>query len=115
MAFSFYIFINFFITQFSEISFLVIITRFQNTLKKSLLTIIALSFLFNSFSHPLAVFLYLFLNLNYFAVEGIVIFIETIFYKIFFDTSWKKSWAIAFLANITSILVGLLINLLLKT
>jgi len=105
MSFKDFVILSFLTTQFSEIVLINLILKFQKFFKTTFLI-----FLFNSFTHPIAIYLYIILGWKYFLVEGLVIFVESIFYDVFLNFSWKKSFLFSFLANIFSILTGLLIK-----
>ncbi|GEM_PF-2166734 len=105
MLFKHFVILSFIITQFFEIILINLILKFKNFLRT-----IFLIFLFNSFTHPLAIYLYVILSWNYFLIEGFIVFIESIFYKVFFNFSWQKSITLSFCANTFSILVGLFIK-----
>lgn len=70
-------------------------------------------FLINSFTHPIAIYLFHIQNVSYFIVEFGVIITELICYKLIFNLSWKRAFIISSIANIFSILAGFTIRLLL--
>lgn len=69
--------------------------------------------LINSFTHPIAIYFLHVQNVPYIVVELGVFIIESIWYKFVFHLSWKRSVVLSAIANLFSILVGIVIRFLL--
>jgi hypothetical protein len=98
----------FLITILSEVFIILLIQKPRN-FWNWILTIIFI----NSFTHPVVMYFLHVKNSSYFLAELGVFIIESILYKIILKLNWKKAILLSGIANIFSILLGLIIRLIL--
>ncbi|MGB9937128.1 MAG: hypothetical protein ACPK7O_05360 [Methanobacterium sp.] len=77
--------------------------------RKSFLKIFIYSVLINSFTLPVATYLYYFLLNNIFIVEGGVILAESVLIMFLMEIKYKKAIFISIVANIITAAIGFLI------
>ncbi len=94
---------SFLITIATETAVILGIQKFKNVLKWSFYVI-----LINNLTHPIAIYLIQFLNINYFVTEILVIVVESLFYKYICNIKWKTSIIFSLIANVLSVLSGII-------
>ena len=75
-------------------------------IKKKLSKLFVNSILINSFTLPLANYIYIYHLHNFFIIEILVIFIEILLIYLLFDIMFKKALFLSFVANIVSASLG---------
>lgn len=93
-------------TIISEIS---VVCLFLNKKRKAHLVLIV-SFLANTFTHPIVIYFYHIRNIPFLIVEIGAFIVEAIIYKYLLNLKWKEALLISLIANILSILIGIFIR-----
>jgi hypothetical protein len=65
------------------------------------------SVLINSFTLPLATYIYIYILNNFLIVEIIVVLVESVLIMLLMEVKYKKSVLISLLANLVSAIIGL--------
>jgi|SRR3989344_6139847 len=67
------------------------------------------SFIINSFTQPLGIFLYQNALINFYIAELLIFILESFLISLLFKIKYKKAFLISFLANIVTALIGFLL------
>ncbi len=76
-------------------------------LRKSPLKLLIYSVLINSFTLPLATYIYVYILNNFLIVEISVVLVESVLIMLLMEIKYKKSVLISLIANLVSAIIGL--------
>ncbi len=99
------VFLAYLITIISEVFVILLIQKPKNVWRWIMVIL-----LINSFTHPLVMYFLHIVNTPYILVETTVFTVETIFLKFLLEVNFKRAIILSLIANISSILVGLIIR-----
>jgi len=94
---------SFLVTILTETGIILTIQKYKNIIKWSFFVV-----LINSLTQPVAIYMIQILDISYFVTEILVIVVETVFYKYICDIKWKTAIMYSLVANVLSILLGVI-------